>query len=237
MARAVLVWSGSDRKALAELRETQQNVIGRAPGSDILLEDRTISRRHATVGLEEGVFVLQNVSETNVAKVNGVPIQRPVPLSDRDTIELGALELKFYDLQSGDRVSGPQCSHCSRENMPADRDCWFCGTSLVNAPTAILEPRRTLCRVIAAVDGETYDVHKGEAFVLPQDGRARVVRNDELPAEIIAGIKPADSKGSAILFGQDDSSSVNGEPAASGHSLSTGDDFHTGGSSFLVIVR
>jgi hypothetical protein len=230
------MWSDGGNPTLAELQEAKPNIVGRSQGSDVLLQDRTISRKHAVVRVEDGVFVLENVSETNVAKVNGVAIERPVPLSDGDSIELGALQISFHDLHAGDRVSGPMCSHCSRENMPTDKDCWYCGTSLVNAPTAILEPKRALCRLVSE-DGESFDIHQGEAFVVASESSRHVVRDEELPPDLATGIRPEGGKSGAVLFALSDTATVNEQPSAVGRALSTGDRIDTQAGRYTIIVR
>lgn len=235
MARSVLIWSKGDGRQVSELKENGTNTIGRAPESDILLEDQTISRRHAELRVTEGAFILENVSKTNVAKVNGVAIDRPVPLSDQDSVEVGGLHLTFHDLQAGDRISGPMCSHCSRENMPTDEDCWYCGTSLVNAPTSILETRKVACRIVSDA-GDTFDIHEGEAFViLPGEG-PQVVSGDNQPAGA-AAIRPRESAPGAELDPQGASLTVNGKPASTSQPLKTGDEVETEGARFTIVVR
>lgn len=235
MARAVLIWSKGDGRRVAELKENGANIIGRAPGSDILLEDQTISRRHAELRVTEGAFVLENVSKTNVAKVNGATIDRPVPLSDQDSVELGALRLTFHDLQAGDRISGPMCSNCTRENMPADKDCWYCGTSLVNAPTAILAARKVACRIVSD-GGDVFDIHQGEAFVVLPGQGPQVVLSEDQPAAA-ATIQPSDSAPGAVLAPQGASLTVNGQPASTSQPLKTGDEVATEGARFTIVVR
>lgn len=235
MARAVLMWSDGGNPMLAELTEAKPNILGRSQESDVLLQEKTISRKHAVVRVEDGVFILENVSETNVTKVNGVAIERPIPLSDGDTVELAAVRISFHDLQAGDRISGPMCSHCSRENMPTDKDCWYCGTSLVNAPTAILEPKRALCRVVSE-DGQSFDVHRGEAFIASAGDR-QVIRDQDIPQTAVTGIKPEEGKPGAVLFALSEAGTVNEKPSSAGQSLNTGDRVDTPAGQFTIIIR
>ena len=234
MARAVFIWSQGEGQTLAELRQTRPNLIGRAPGSDILLEDRTVSRQQAVVKLEDGIFVLEGVSETNVAKINGVAIDRPVPLSDGDTVQLGAIQITFHDLQASDRVSGPICSHCSKENKATDKDCWYCGTSLVNAPTIVLKSSKTACRLVSRA-GESFDVHPGEAFVLASTGGPSVVREDDLP-DTSSAIRLV-GRAPTIALAEGNPVTVRGKPALNGQALGTGDEIRTEDDQFIVIVR
>lgn len=234
MARAVFIWSQGEGQTLAELRQTRPNLIGRAPGSDILLEDRTVSRQQAVVKVEDGVFVLEGVSETNVTKINGVAIDRPVPLSDGDTVQLGATQITLHDLQASDRVSGPTCSHCSRENKATDKDCWYCGTSLVNAPTIVLKSSKTVCRLVSKA-GKSFDVYPGEAFVLASQSGPSVVPEGDLP-KMAPAIKVV-GKAPTLALAEGSPVNVRGRPALNGQSLKTGDEIRTGEGQFIIVVR
>ena len=235
MARAVLIWSEGDHLRVAELNENGTNTIGRAPASDILLEDQTISRRHAELRATEAAFVLENVSNTNVTRVNGVAIDRPVPLYDQDSLEVGALHLTFHDLQAGDGISGPTCSNCTRENMPEDNDCGYCGTSLVNAPTVITKVRRVAFRIVSDSD-DVFDIHQGEAFVILPGQEPQVVMSDNQPAAATA-ILPRDSTPGAELIPRGVSLSVNGQTESTARLLETGDEVRTESARFTILVR
>jgi len=234
MTRAALVWTTANAQRLAHLKDGAPNIVGRAEGSDVLIDDPTVSRRQAVVSTDSGRYVLENVSQTNVATVNGVRVDRPVPLSDGDTLNIGNVQLTFHDLQAGDRLSGPLCSHCSRENMSTDKDCWYCGTSLVNAPTTILSTKKVAFRMISG-SGEKHDVHSGETFVINAEGSAEVVRDEKLPAAVMLAVKPNAEKGAEVVDASG-TLSINGSPP-SADVLQTGDLVAAEATQFLVIVR
>jgi hypothetical protein len=68
--------------------------IGRAPGCDIVLDDRNVSRRHAEVRRRGPVVVLIDLDSTNGTIVNGRRV-REHPLADGDRITLGNSRLTF----------------------------------------------------------------------------------------------------------------------------------------------
>jgi Inner membrane component of T3SS, cytoplasmic domain len=76
-----------------------QNTLGSAPDSDIVLHDRTISAKHASVRHKDGKFFLSDLDSTNGTFVNGLEecVAR-VELNDSDMLRVGAVTLKFKAL-------------------------------------------------------------------------------------------------------------------------------------------
>src|ERR1051325_2847820 len=71
-----------------------ENSIGRLPDANVVLLDRTISRRHAviTIGDDEGAFLIQDLNSTTGTYVDGQKIgQAPVLVTRRAKIEFGAV--------------------------------------------------------------------------------------------------------------------------------------------------
>ena len=67
---------------------------GRHPGSDIFLDDVTVSRRHAEFRLMNGEFRVVDVGSLNDTYVNGEPVHWAV-LSNGDEIHIGKFRLVF----------------------------------------------------------------------------------------------------------------------------------------------
>ncbi len=68
--------------------------IGRSPESEIVLDDRRISRRHAEIRLRLGRHTLYDLGSTNGTFVNGKRVTE-VALSEGDRITLGAATLVY----------------------------------------------------------------------------------------------------------------------------------------------
>lgn len=62
--------------------------------NDIDLPDRTVSRRHARIVLEGGLYFIEDLGSENRVFVNDRPVRR-VPLADGDTIVIGQYVLVF----------------------------------------------------------------------------------------------------------------------------------------------
>jgi hypothetical protein len=90
-AREELVLIHDDRRTVIDGPVLQ---IGRAPGCDIVLDDRNVSRRHAEIRRRGPVVVLVDLDSTNGTIVNGRRV-REHPLADGDRITLGNSRLTF----------------------------------------------------------------------------------------------------------------------------------------------
>jgi FHA domain len=75
---------------------------GRHPGSNIFLDDVTVSRRHAEFRRETGQFRVVDVGSLNGTYVNGEPIGSAV-LTNGDDIQMGKFRLVF--LTGGDGLT------------------------------------------------------------------------------------------------------------------------------------
>jgi len=72
-------------------------VIGRAPGCDLVLQDESVSRRHARVSRDGETFVIEDLDSKNGVKVNTYRSRSQV-LSSGDRIDLGAVRL-YVDIR------------------------------------------------------------------------------------------------------------------------------------------
>ena len=85
--------------ALGE-REGQRLRIGRSPASDILLDDRSVSRRHAVVVHRNGRAVLLDDRSLNGIFVNGQRVGE-AHLRDGDAIMIGHVSLRYVEVTGG----------------------------------------------------------------------------------------------------------------------------------------
>jgi hypothetical protein len=72
-------------------------VCGRDPGSDIVLEHPTVSRRHVRFNVHGSEVEVQDLGSANGSFVNGRPLdQKPYLLADGDQLRLGHLQLRVF---------------------------------------------------------------------------------------------------------------------------------------------
>jgi FHA domain-containing protein len=81
-------------------REGQSLRIGRSPACDILLDDASVSRRHAVIVHRGGKAVLLDDRSLNGIFVNGERVGEAA-LSDGDAIVIGHVSLRYVEVTGG----------------------------------------------------------------------------------------------------------------------------------------
>ena len=74
---------------------TESSSVGREAGSDIFLDDVTISRKHAQIARERNSFSLEDLGSLNGTYVNGESIVK-VALETGDEIQIGKYHMLFF---------------------------------------------------------------------------------------------------------------------------------------------
>ena len=89
----VIECPGANQGDTFALRQRRQKV-GSAPSADVRLTDSGVSKEHALIWSEEGVFHLQDEASSNGTFLNGNEISLEV-LYDGDEIQMGNTRLVF----------------------------------------------------------------------------------------------------------------------------------------------
>jgi pSer/pThr/pTyr-binding forkhead associated (FHA) protein len=69
--------------------------IGRAQTSDVVIDDATVSRQHATIKWEDNRFRVYDLGSSNGTFVGEQRVREPVDLADGALVRFGAVELVF----------------------------------------------------------------------------------------------------------------------------------------------
>jgi len=93
---AVLVFAGKTIPLYAG-----SNVLGRDPSSGILIDDGTVSRRHACIQLDGDDAILEDLGSKNGTFIDGVRLTEPVALANGTTFVLGDVSIVFRRALSG----------------------------------------------------------------------------------------------------------------------------------------
>jgi len=92
-------WTIAVEKGPKELRGVRINVhgpviIGRNPGSDIVIGAGFVSGRHARISLKGQDLFIEDLHSTNGTAVNGTYITEPTILEDGDLVAVGDVEIR-----------------------------------------------------------------------------------------------------------------------------------------------
>lgn len=224
-------WLEAGQPRARSLGREQPATIGRAEGADVRVEDTSVSREQAVVRFDGTSFRIANVSRTNPTRVNGQQLAEEVPLRDQDELLLGAVKLRFHDLAAHDAISGPICSHCGRENSATDKDCWYCGTSLVSAHSTLRSRRLVVGRIVA--DGGPFlDLHDGQSATL--GGGPPLLRQAQSQ---VGGSTEVAAAGGRLSVAGAAGATVNGTAATAPQELKAGDVIEAAGMRYQVILR
>ena len=82
----ILVISGADAGRAFDLHPGEL-IIGREEGSEILLDDPTVSHNHAVLRVHGEQVTIEDLRSTNGTKVNGVAIERQTSIAPGDQLE------------------------------------------------------------------------------------------------------------------------------------------------------
>jgi pSer/pThr/pTyr-binding forkhead associated (FHA) protein len=85
--------SGADAGRSFDLQRGEQ-INGREEGSDIQLQDSSVSHNHAVVRVRGARTTIEDLHSTNGTRVNDVRIEGRTPLAPGDHIDLGGVRLE-----------------------------------------------------------------------------------------------------------------------------------------------
>ncbi len=93
---SLLVFHG-EQSRVVRLSEGRAVVIGRDPTAEISVADDSISRRHASFGVESGAVTVTDLGSTNGTKLNGAPVEKAA-MNPGDEVTLGAVTVSLHVL-------------------------------------------------------------------------------------------------------------------------------------------
>lgn len=104
--------------------------IGRSEENEVVLPQRSVSRHHATITVEDGTAVVEDEDSRNKTEVDGEVISAPTPINDGTILSFGdvAVQVLFDGEDEGEAAMPPPMPE--EENGVAERDE---GSQAVNA--------------------------------------------------------------------------------------------------------
>ena len=92
---AMLIALGGPGKGARFLINEDQTRLGRAPESEIFLDDVTVSRRHAEISRLKDGFTIHDTGSLNGTYLNGTVITES-ELNSGDEVQIGKFRLHFF---------------------------------------------------------------------------------------------------------------------------------------------
>jgi Inner membrane component of T3SS, cytoplasmic domain len=93
--KAMLIGVSGPSKGFRFLLKAEVARIGREIGSDISLDDVTVSRKHAELSVKNGEFILQDSKSLNGTYVNAISVDS-ISLKHGDQIQIGKFRFIFF---------------------------------------------------------------------------------------------------------------------------------------------
>lgn len=98
---ALTVIQGPDKGKRFELPDGQPQLLGRSSEA-LPLTDHTVSRRHAELTPDDGVWWLRDLASQNGTYLNGLPVTERISLRAGDQIRVGSTLFVFGQAEAGD---------------------------------------------------------------------------------------------------------------------------------------
>lgn len=89
-ARHMLLHAGREFVLIAG-----QNIVGRDPAAHVFVPAASVSRQHASITIDGGSAVVEDLQSKNGTRVDGNRIDLPLQLLDRATVTFGTIEMVY----------------------------------------------------------------------------------------------------------------------------------------------
>ncbi len=138
MRTLTLTWQAQGRWQSYTVAAERPCVIGRQAGvCQIVLDDRSVSRQHASIYAVNGTFHLRNLSQSSIISFNHrfrLTYNQDTPLKPGDTFRLGTTHLMVMQPQQPTtKVLKVKCARCGKlVDSHLEEFCPWCGRSLAN---------------------------------------------------------------------------------------------------------
>ena len=75
------------------IKEGWQLTIGRGTDADVIVDNTAISRKHTSIELKDGSYLISDLGSLNGTFVNGKRIEETVSITEKDNVKLGKFKL------------------------------------------------------------------------------------------------------------------------------------------------
>ena len=176
--------------------------VGRSPDNDIVIDDPTVSRKHARITFDGNRFYVEDLNSTSGTRVNGKNVMREAIMAGA-TIKLGNTEIGF-DNKGGYQEKFPPPGAPASDNPGETR-------VIGKSPSSMT----WLAGTAGAAVGQTFHLKKGNNTMGRDAGNA-VVLDDPYASRQHAVVRVEDGKAHLFDLGSSGGTKVNGKGIGGG---------------------
>jgi type III secretion system YscD/HrpQ family protein len=237
MAGYLIAKEGPLKGKVLPLEDGEEWIIGRDPDeSTLVLEDPSVSRRHAICRATPDGVVVENLSSVNPSLYNGKVITEAITLKEGDELQFGNTTFKFSlqneDTPPKEETVKEEPSHeeetTETKEEESEEDIGFVGSA----------PSRWLLKVISGPNtGAEFSLYPGTSYILGKDPNiSDVIFHDLSVSRKHAKLTLSDKEELSLEdLESRNGTYVNGEKITEPKVLSSQDLIAMGTTSFLVI--
>ena len=148
----LILQEGPGRPSASWTLESTALTIGRSDSCDVVLVDREVSRRHASIRHEGDHWVLFDLESRNGIRLNGNAIERATRLRDGDTIEIPP-NYRFVFLD-GDATAWTEAGHTLRLRVDTENRRVVLNGRPIDPPLTV--PQYLLIELLASEPGRVF---------------------------------------------------------------------------------
>jgi len=188
--------------------DTKRFSIGRTPENDLVIEDTSLSRRHALIENFEGRFNLSDCGSSNGTFINGTPVTGLTELSDWDVLTFGGVgDILVRIDDSGTHASGVQRPGSVRpvaKPTAAGNQSWLSGPVIAVGSAVII----ILVTVIALLIGHNSNSPGGSKPLITKKTPPVIDNENEASTPNVSVPSPGIGESSPINSGSPESNEL-----------------------------
>ncbi|MCK4934048.1 MAG: type III secretion system inner membrane ring subunit SctD [Simkaniaceae bacterium] len=237
MPRYLVAEEGPLAGLIVRLEDGEEWIIGRDPDVCFqVIEDPMVSRKHVIIKRLGEDYFLENLSATNPASVNGIPVEEQVPLQEDDTVQIGNVLLRFTN-------SDPamQADEIPREVTSFDTPTIFEEEEALDTLSFTGDiDAKWLIKIISGPNaGAEFGVHPGSTYIIGKDSSSCDIVFQDLSVSRQHAKLSSDESGDIFIEDMDSRNGilVNGSEITEKKELISQDLIALGTTTILIIDR
>lgn len=244
MSPHLLAQEGPHQGLILLLNDAEEWILGRDPDeANLLIQDTTVSRKHAHLMKTPDGIVIENLSKVNPLLINGKEIPYPHLLKEGDNIQVGNTVLRFSeeDTESKELLDREVEEASSFQPKKRSYDTIFEDLQEDDeAPFHLLSEAPFLLKVISGPNaGAEIGLEKGRSYTIGKEGSSSDITFQDMSVSRNHARLSVSEEGIIQLedLGSKNGTSLNGLLVTTPKEVAAQDLISVGTTSFLIIDR